>query len=100
MPPRARAGTPGTGGIGMSRATCVGFVFLTVLSAGVARAETYSLAEVLQSGDCFDVHLTLKVSGEMTVAQEGQPIKLKLATQAEHRFRERVLAVQKDAPLV
>lgn len=75
------------------------FVVLA-LAVGAARAETITLVETPQSGDCFAVHLTLKLSGDMTVAQEGQPVKLKLATTAEHRFAERVVAVQKDGPLV
>jgi hypothetical protein len=75
-------------------------VVLSVLAAGAARADTYPLAETPQSGDCSAIHLTLKLTGELSVSQEGEPVKLKLATHAEHRFHERVLAVQKDGPLV
>lgn len=75
-------------------------VVLSVLAAGAARAETYPLAETPQSGDCFAIKLSLNLSGELSVSQEGEPVKLKLGSQAEHRFHERVLAVQKDGPLV
>jgi hypothetical protein len=84
----------------MAISRLTGAVILATLFAGGVRAETYPLAEVPQSGECFEVQITLKLAGEISVAQEGQPVKLKLATQAEHRFREKVLAVQKDSPLV
>src|SRR3954452_16437120 len=84
----------------MSLARSTGVVVLAVLAAGAARGDTYPLAEAPQANECFALHVTLKLTGEMTVTQEGQPLKLKLATQAEHRYRERVLAVQKDGPLV
>ncbi|HEY1378979.1 MAG TPA: hypothetical protein VGF55_19415 [Gemmataceae bacterium] len=83
----------------MSLARSTGVVVLAVFAAGGARAETYPLGEAPQANECFAVHLTLKLAGEMTVVQEGKPIKLKLTSQAEHQYRERVLAVQKDGPL-
>jgi hypothetical protein len=84
----------------MAVARIVAVVILAGLAAGAARAETYTLAETPQSGDCFAITIKLKLTGEMTVAQEGQPVKLKQATTGEHSFRERVLSVQKDGPLV
>ena len=44
--------------------------------------------------------MNLKLDGEMSISQDGKAVKLKLAALAEHRFRERILAVQKDGPLV
>src|SRR5205823_2017636 len=42
---------------------------------------------------CHLLRMSMTLAGEMVVAQEGKPVKLKLAATAEHRFRERVLAV-------
>jgi hypothetical protein len=77
-----------------------GVLVVAVLAAGAARAESYSLAEAPPANESFAIHLSFSLSGEMTVVQDGQPAKLKLAAKAEHNFRERVLAVQKDLPLV
>jgi hypothetical protein len=79
--------------------SAAGFV-LAILICGPAAAQTYPLTEAPQANDSFALHLSLKLTGEMTVVQEGKPVKLKLAAQAEHGFRERVLGVQKDGPLV
>ena len=58
--------------------------------------QTFSLVEAPQANESFALHLSLKLTGESTVFQDGQPVKLKLTAQGEHSFRERVLAVQKD----
>jgi hypothetical protein len=73
---------------------------LAMLIAGPAHAQTCPLTESPQANESFALHLSLTLAGEMTVHQEGQTVKLKIAAQAEHGFRERVLAVQKDGPLV
>jgi hypothetical protein len=74
-------------------------VVALLMAAGVGRAETYSLAEAPQAGESFAFTLSLRLAGEITVVQEGKPLKLKLNAQAEHAFRERILAVQKEGPL-
>jgi hypothetical protein len=84
----------------MAFARFAGVLLATGLAAGACRAETYSLAEAPQAGDSFALTLSLKLAGEITVVQEGKPLKLKLNARAEHAFRERVLAAQKDGPFV
>jgi hypothetical protein len=83
----------------MPVARFTGVLVTAVLAAAVGRAETYSLIEAPSAGDSFAYTLSLKLTGEITVVQEGQPVKLKLAAQAAHGFRERILAVAKDGGL-
>jgi hypothetical protein len=66
-------------------------VVVALAAAGAARAQP--LAETPAAGDCYRVRLTMQLKGEMVVVQEGKPTSLKLAASAEHRYRERVLAV-------
>jgi hypothetical protein len=84
----------------MAVARWFGVVALALLAAGGARAQTAPLTESPKANDCFALHLTLKLQGEMAVVQDEKPVKLKLAASAEHRFRERVLAVQQGTGLV
>lgn len=60
---------------------------------GVAGAETYSLTESVQAGDCFRVQIEMKLTGELRVAKDGKLVGLPLTTTARHEFPERVLAV-------
>jgi hypothetical protein len=76
----------------MAVARCFGVVALALVAAGAARAQTCPLTENPQANDCHLLHLTMALSGEMVVQQEGKPVKLKLSATAEHRYRERVLA--------
>jgi hypothetical protein len=98
--PGAAGAVATEGEIGMAVLRSVAVLVLAILVAGPVRAQTYSLSESPQANESFALRLSLKLAGEMTVLQDSQPIKLKLAAQAEHGFRERVLAVQKDGPLV
>src|SRR4051794_28778002 len=68
-------------------------VALALALAGPAAAQTYPLAEAPPANDCFRLRLTMKLSGELVVVQDGKPTSLKLTAAAEHRYRERVLAV-------
>jgi hypothetical protein len=77
-----------------------GIVAVAFLAAGVAHADTYSLSEPPPANESFAIHLSLNLTGQINVNQDGQPSKLKLTAQAEHGFRERVLAVSKEGPLV
>jgi hypothetical protein len=84
----------------MAVARSTGVLIFAVLFAGPVRAETFALTESPLANETFALRLSLTLAGEIAVTQEGQPVKLKLAAKAEHAFRERVLAVQKDGPLV
>ena len=54
-----------------------------LLAVSAARAETYPLAETVQSGDCFQVHLEMKLAGKMKVQQKGETATLKLEAAAD-----------------
>jgi hypothetical protein len=77
----------------MAVARRFGVVVLALVAAGTAHAQTCPLSETPRVNDCHQVRLAMTLTGEMVVLQEGKPVKLKLAATAEHRFRERVLAV-------
>ncbi len=78
----------------MAVARCFGVVVVALGVVGAAGAQTSPLVEPPQANDCAQLHLTLKLQGELIVVQEGKPTKLKLSASAEHRYRERILAVQ------
>ena len=44
---------------------------------GGAGAQTHALIELPQPNDCYRVQLSMRLTGEMKVAQEGKPVKLK-----------------------
>jgi hypothetical protein len=66
---------------------------VALLMAGPVRAESVYLGESPQGNQCFRLTMTMKLRGEMVVVQDSKPTSLKLAAQAEHRFRERVMVV-------
>jgi len=37
-----------------------------------ALAQTYSLAEKLQEGDCFRFHLEMRLTGEIRITKDGK----------------------------
>jgi hypothetical protein len=66
-----------------------------VLSAGVASAQTYTLAEEVKSGDCFHIQMEMTLAGEMRVNRDGKQVPLRESASASHDFYERVLIVDK-----
>ena len=66
-------------------------LLLAVVPAG--RAQTCTLAEEIKAGDCFDIHINMKLSGEMRIVKDGKTVPLKLEANASHVYPERVLAV-------
>jgi hypothetical protein len=66
---------------------------LTLTSLG--RAQPYPLIEVPASGDCFRVQLSMKLTGEMRVQQQGKIEPIRLSAEASHEFPERVLVAGK-----
>jgi hypothetical protein len=56
-------------------------------------AQTYPLAEAVQPGDCFQIKLDLKLSGELRIRKADGVTPLKLEITAAHGFAERALAV-------
>jgi hypothetical protein len=55
--------------------------------------QTVSLTETAKVGDCFNLHLEMKLAGEMHVRKDGKPVSLKLEATAVHDFPERILSV-------
>ena len=73
-----------------------GSVVILLAAAGTGAAQTYSLSEAPETGDCFRVQLQMKLSGEMRINRDGKTVPLKLAAAAAHEFRERILIVGKN----
>src|SRR5262249_61429025 len=59
-------------------------------------AQTYSLAEAPQPGDCFRIQLQMKLTGEMRINRDDKSIPVKLIAAATHEFPERILIVGKN----
>ncbi len=64
---------------------------ITLAVVGMGRAQTYELKESTKSGDCFTIHLTMTLTGELRVTRESKPVPLKITAEAAHDFSERVL---------
>ena len=64
-----------------------------LLAVSVAHAETVPLTESAQSGDCYQIRLEMKLSGQMKVQRNGAAAALELTASATHEFPERVLLV-------
>ncbi len=74
----------------------LGAVVVMLASARLGPAQTYMLAERLQAGDCFRVHLDMNLTGEIHVQKDGKVQPLKLSASAAHEFLERLLNVGVD----
>jgi hypothetical protein len=78
-------------------------VGLLVVAASTSRAQTGTLAETLQPGNCFRYGIEMKLTGEMRYVDENaKSVPVKMSAQGKHAFAERVLAaagglVQKSA---
>jgi hypothetical protein len=67
---------------------------VVVLAAGrTGSAQTYSLAETVQTGDCFRIRIDMVLAGEMQIKRSGGNATIKMEATAAHDFPERVLAV-------
>jgi hypothetical protein len=65
-----------------------------VLAASQAgRAQTYSLTEKPQAGECFKIQLDMKLAGEMRIRKEDKNESLKLEAAAVHDYPERIMIV-------
>jgi hypothetical protein len=58
-------------------------------------AQNYPLAETPQAGDCFRLHIDMKLAGQIRVLRDSEVAPMKLEATAAHDFVERVLAVGK-----
>jgi hypothetical protein len=66
-------------------------VLLTL--AVIGRAQTVPLAETVKPGDCFQIHLDMKLDGDLRVRKPDGPASIKINATGAHQFAERVLAV-------
>src|SRR5438105_4078901 len=71
----------------------LGVTVVFIGCVGAAQAQTYSLTETPQAGQCFRLQLEMKLTGEIKVSKDGKRIPLKLEAAAAHEFAERVLNV-------
>jgi hypothetical protein len=68
-------------------------IALLLTAAPLGRAQTCTLAETVQPGDCFRWGIDMKLAGEMRFVNEhGKTVPVKLSARAKHAFPERVLA--------
>jgi hypothetical protein len=65
------------------------FVALAVAQPGLA--QTYSLTENLQPGDCCQLKLAMKLAGEWRVQREDKPVPVAIQASAAHEFPEHIL---------
>lgn len=67
-------------------------LIIALCAAASAWADGIVLSEAVGGPECIRVAMSMKLAGDMVVAQAGKPTTLKLAALAEHRYRERVLS--------
>ena len=70
--------------------------FWTVWAAGAGEQEKVELVEKARVDDQCRVEMDLKLSGQIHIKNGDKTVSLKLAANAEHRFPERVLAVDAE----
>src|SRR5713226_2476879 len=71
----------------------LGALVVLLITVQRGQAQTYSLTETAQVGDCFRLQLEMKLSGEINVNKDGKRVPLKLEAIAAHEFPERILSV-------
>jgi hypothetical protein len=69
----------------------LGVLALILSAAAPLPAQTYPLIETPQVGDCFRVHLDMKLNGEMRITREEQKVPIVHFATATHDYLERVL---------
>ncbi len=68
-------------------------VGLLLAAVPAAQAQTCTLAETVQPGDCFRYGLDMKLTGQMRFAGDnGKSVPVPLSARASHSFPERILA--------
>jgi hypothetical protein len=73
----------------------LGVVAGLLVTAGLASAQTYTLAEDLKAGDCFRVRMDMRLEGDIRISRDGKQVPLKENATAGHEFAERILIVDK-----
>lgn len=70
----------------------LGILIVVLAVARPGQAQTYTLTESPRAGDCFRIHLEMKLAGEARVPGDDGPKTLPLSATADDEFAERVLA--------
>lgn len=73
----------------------LGSLVILLVAAAYAPAQTYSLTETPQAGDCLQYHLEMSLAGELKIMKDDAPASIKLSATATHDFPERLLVVSK-----
>jgi hypothetical protein len=80
----------------MGRWRVLGTMGLLLAMTPLGWAQTCTLAETSQPGECFQIQLNMKLSGEIQMRKDDKVGPLKLEATAVHEYPERVLAVAPD----
>src|SRR6516225_1210502 len=75
----------------MSRSHLIGGVLLALIVAATGHAQSYTLTEPGQAGNCLHYKIDLMLAGEMRIMQNGKTVPIKLEASASHEFSERIL---------
>jgi hypothetical protein len=71
-------------------------VAISLMLAGSARAQSYSLAEASQAGTCYRIELTMSLTGKLKVLVDEQEKTLQESASATHQYFERILETGTD----
>ncbi len=77
----------------MSAVKFIGIAVVIVGLAATAHGQPYELGEKTNAGDCWNVQLTMNLTGEMKISRDDKRIPLKIAATAKHAYAERAMAV-------
>ncbi len=80
----------------MSAWRVVGMMGLLLAATPAGWAQTCTLRETPQPGECFKIQLDMKLSGEMRVHKDDKIVSLKQEASAVHEYPERILVVAPD----
>lgn len=74
----------------------LGVLVAALAVAQAAPAETYTLSEAPQVGECYQLRLNMVLTGELRVTKDGKTVPIPLKANSTHEFAERVLIVGKN----
>ena len=83
----------------MSAWRVLGTMGLLLAATPVSWAQTCTLKETPQAGECFKIQLDMKLSGEMRVRKDDKTVPIKLEASAVHEYPERILIVERDGTI-
>ena len=67
----------------------LGVLMVALIAASPGRTQTYTLSESPQAGDCFRIHLDMKLAGEIRVPGADGMKSIPLAATAADEYSER-----------